>query len=137
MTSDIRNSRAGFSAARLRSVVLAFAVAVQASPVRGNTLDLFCAATREGSNMNVRFQIDTERRRVVEVGERGNYEYVTTMMSEQFIKYSDPDKGKDDVHALQEGTFDRIAGTLTIYITVRGQVTGSSHWVCRRATQKF
>lgn len=119
------------------AIVLTFFVIAQASAARSAILDLSCAAKDESATANIRFQIDTDRRGVVEIAERGNYQYIITMISDQFIKYQDPDKGKDNVHALQDGTFDRIAGTLVLNITVGGQITGSSHWLCRRTTQKF
>jgi hypothetical protein len=137
MVQISRFFQASFPATLLRSTALAIALIVLASPARSEMIDLTCAGTESSSNSNVRIQIDTEQRTVVETWGTGTAQYRTTMISDQFIKFSDQNMhDSDDVFS--EGTLDRIAGTLSINSTnSKGFIFSSNRWTCRRATQKF
>ena len=125
--------RENFSATLLWSAALA--LLVLASAARSETIDLTCAST--DSSNSVRIQIDTEQRTVVKTWGTGTAQYRTTMISDQFIKFSDQNV-HDSYDAFFDGTIDRIAGTLSINETnSKGFIFSNNRWSCRRATQKF
>jgi hypothetical protein len=72
-------SQANFSATLLRGAAIAIALLVPASPARSETIDLTCASTESSSN--VRIQIDTEQRTVLETWATGTAQFRTTMIS--------------------------------------------------------
>jgi hypothetical protein len=127
--------QAKFSATLLRGAAIAIALLVPVSPARGETIDLTCASTESSSN--VRIQVDTEQRTVLETWATGTAQFRTTLISDQFIKFSD--RNVQDSHdVFSEGALDRIAGTLSINSTnSKGFIFSSNHWTCRRATKIF
>lgn len=131
MTPHFGFFQASFPAALLRSVALAIALLMQASPARSESIDLACTA--DGGH-SARILIDTDNRSVAWVGESGPSQQVVTMMSEQFIKFGDK-RGYDQISS--EMTIDRVAGTMFLEQTYQGRQHATLRFVCRRATRKF